>query len=492
MEEFDLFQDIADRTGGDIYVGVAGPVRSGKSTFIRNFMQLLVLDNIADEHDRDRARDALPQASAGRTIMTVEPKFIPDDGIEITFNDAITLHVRLVDCTGYVVEGALGYAEEDGPRMVRTPWFDEDITFEEAAEMGTRKVITEHSTIGLVVTTDGSFGELPRSSYAPVEERVVNELKELGKPFAVVLNTAVPDAEETIQLASELEVIHDVPVIPVDCRNMTESDIYTVLEQILYEFPVRELNVTLPPWLEELESHHWLRCRLEELIQDVIQGVRRLRDIDAAIHRLSASDLTENVMMQAMDMGTGVATMNITTEPGLFYEILGEIAHIDIADERALLMSLREYVIAKQEYDHLNQGLEDARELGYGLVIPRLEEMVFDEPEMIRQGNRYGVKLRASAPSLHMIRADVFAEVTPMLGSEKQGEDFATYLLDKFEDDPQKIWESDIFGKSLKELMEEGIQTKLFRMPDNAQTKLQETLTRIVNEGSGGLICIII
>ncbi|MEW6522010.1 MAG: stage IV sporulation protein A [Bacillota bacterium] len=492
MEKYDLFKDIAERTGGDIYIGAAGPVRGGKSTFIRNFMELLVLDNILDEHERERARDSLPQAAAGRTIMTVEPKFIPDDGVEIRFRDNITLRVRMVDCTGYIVEGALGFMEADGPRMVRTPWFEEEIPFEQAAEIGTRKVITEHSTIGLVITTDGSFGEIPRSSYVPAETRAINELKELGKPFVVVLNTTQPYARATTELAGELEILHDVPVIPVDCKQMTESDVFTVLEQVLYEFPVREVNINLPRWLEELESRHWLRNRLEENVRVVAGGIKRLRDIDRAMHQLQSSDLAEQVVLSNMDMGTGVATINLAVKEELFFEVLGEIAGFEIADHRALLRTVRDCVAAKEEFDHIKKGLEEARDMGYGMVLPRLEELVFEEPEMVRQGNRFGVRLKASAPSLHLIRADVSTEVTPIIGTEKQGEELVNYLLDKFEDDPKKIWESDIFGKPLKDLVEEGIHNKLFKMPENAQHKLQETLTRIVNEGSGGLICIII
>lgn len=492
MEKFDLIEDIAKRTGGDIYIGAAGPVRGGKSTFIRNFMELLVLDNIRDEHQRERARDSLPQAAAGRTIMTVEPKFIPDDGVEITLRDNVTMRVRMVDCTGYIVDGALGFTEDGGPRMVRTPWFEEEIPFEQAAETGTRKVITDHSTIGLVITADGSFGELARESYIPAETRAINELKALGKPFVVVLNTTQPYARSTIELAGELELLHDVPVVPVDCKQMTESDIFTVLEQVLYEFPVSEVNVTLPRWLEELDARHWLRGRLEEQVGTAVNGVKRLRDIDRAIGQLHASDLCEQVALTSMDMGTGAAVINMTVKEELYFEVLGELAGVTIPDHRALFRTVRECVAAKAEYDHIKNGMEDAVNLGYGMVMPRLDETSFEEPEIIRQGGRFGVRLRASAPSLHIIRSDVSTEVTPIIGTEKQGEELVNYLLDKFEDDPKKIWESDIFGKSLKDLVEEGIHNKLLRMPENTQQKLQETLTRIVNEGSGGLICIII
>lgn len=492
VEKFDIFQDIAERTGGDIYVGVVGPVRTGKSTFIKRFVELLVLPNISNAHDRERAKDALPQGGAGRTVTTTEPKFVPDDGVEITIKDNITFKVRLVDCVGYAVEGALGYEEDRGPRMVMTPWFDYEVPFHEAAEVGTRKVIAEHSTIGLVVTTDGSFGDLAREAFVPSEKKVIDELKELGKPFVVVLNTADPDGEVTLRLARELELDYDVPVIPIDCAGLEQEGIYTIFEQVLYEFPVKEVNIHLPKWVEELDRAHWLRGKFEIAVRDAVAGIRRLRDVDGALERLGHNDFVDEVYLRNMDLGSGVATVDITAKEELFYQVLEEMSGYALQGKEDVLRMMKELVYAKHQYDKVADALREVRETGYGLVPPSLSEMTFDEPELIRRGTMFGVRLRASAPSLHMIRADVQTEVTPLMGTEKQCEELVQYLLAKFEDDPKKLWQSDIFGKSLNELVKEGIQNKLFRMPENAQQKLQETLQRIINEGSGGLICIII
>ncbi|MCR4398144.1 MAG: stage IV sporulation protein A [Firmicutes bacterium] len=492
MEKFDVLKDIAERTGGDIYIGVVGPVRSGKSTFIRKFMELLVLPNIRDANDRERAKDALPQAAAGLTIMTVEPKFVPDESVEISLKDNISFRVRLVDCTGYVVRGALGYEESDGQRMVLTPWVDHEIPFQEAAEIGTQKVISEHSTLGLVVTTDGSITAIPREAYVPAEERVVGELKEMGKPFIVILNTTDPFSKEASRLAGELEDKYDVSVIPVDCNNLTQDDIVLVLEQLLYEFPVREVNITLPRWIDDLEAKHWLREKFEVVVRDAVANVKRLKDVDRAVNRLSRNELIHEVSLRQMEMGTGIATIEISAREQLFFDVLGEVTGETMSDKSDLLKIMKAYSAAKQEYDKVADGLREVRDIGYGMVPPRISEMIFEEPELIRQGNRFGVRLRARAPSIHLIRADISTEVTPLIGTEKQCEELVKYLLDQFEDDPKKIWESDIFGKSLHDLMREGIQNKLYRMPENAQEKLQEALTRIVNEGGAGLICIIL
>ncbi len=492
MEKFDVLKDIAERTGGDIYIGVVGPVRAGKSTFIRKFVELLVLPNIRDLNDRERARDALPQAAAGRTIMTVEPKFVPDESVEISLKDNITFRVRLVDCTGYVVQGALGYEEPEGQRMVLTPWVEREIPFQEAAEIGTRKVISEHSTLGLVITTDGSITDIPRSAYVAAEERVTAELKELGKPYIILLNTINPFSKETSDLAGELEEKYDVSVIPVDCANLSQDDIVLVMEQVLYEFPVKEVNINLPKWVDELDAKHWLKGKFEDAVRDAVSDVRRLKDVDKAVNRLSINEMVHEVSLKQMDMGTGVATIELGAREQLYLDVLAEISEEDIRDKSDLLRLMRVLSSARKEYDKISSGIREVRDVGYGMVPPRLSEMIFEEPELIRQGNRFGVRLKARAPSIHLIRADVSAEVTPLIGTEKQCEELVRYLLDQFEDDPKKIWESNIFGKSLHDLMREGIQNKLYRMPENAQEKLQETLTRIVNEGSAGLICIIL
>lgn len=491
MEKFDLFRDIAERTGGDIYIGVVGPVRTGKSTFIKRFMETIVLPNITDPYDKERAKDELPQSAAGKTIMTTEPKFIPNEAVEIALKDNVTVRVRVVDCVGYTVEGALGYIEDDGPRMVLTPWYDHEIPFEEAAEIGTKKVISEHSTIGIVVTTDGSVTDLARDKYLQAEERVINELKELQKPFLIVLNSGRPTSKETRELVAKLETQYDVPVIPVDCAQMTQDDIFSILQEVLYEFPVKEVNITLPKWVEELETSHWLREKFDGAVRDVIQQIRRIRDIDHAIDDLSSYDFVEDVILHDMDLGNGIAVIEMTARTELFYQVLEEVTGFTISGEHHLLRLMRDLSTAKREYDKVASALEQVKQTGYGIVTPQLDEMVLEEPEIIRTGNRFGVKLRASAPSLHLIRTDVQAEISPIIGTEKQSEELIQYLLREFEGEPEKIWRTNLFGKSLNSLVREGIQNKLTSMPENAQTKLRETLQKIVNEGSGGLICII-
>ncbi|MGI6684825.1 MAG: stage IV sporulation protein A [Bacillota bacterium] len=492
MEKFDILRDIAERTGGDIYLGVVGPVRTGKSTFIKRFMELLVLPNIQEFHERERAQDELPQSGAGRTIMTTEPKFIPSEAVEISIRDGIDMRVRLVDCVGYAVPGALGFEEEEGPRMIRTPWFDEEIPFQEAAEIGTRKVIADHSTIGIVVVTDGSITEIPRESYLEAEERVIFELKELNKPFIIVLNSVHPYDPETIALAEALSERYNVSVIPINAYAMEHDDVMRVLQQSLFEFPVTEVNVNLPLWIEELDSSHWLRSQCEENVKNVVQNVRRLRDIDWAVQELNKPEIIASVNLSHMDLGTGVASIEIILQEGLFHRILEEVTGTAIEGDHTLLKLLREYSHANREWNKVAFAVEEARNNGYGVVTPRLDEMTLEEPELIKQGGRFGVKLKASAPSFHLIRANISTEITPLIGTEKQCEELVRYILDEFEDDPQKIWNTNIFGKSLHELVQEGIQSKLYRMPENAQLKLQETLQRIANEGGGGLICIIL
>lgn len=491
MEKFDLFRDIAERTGGDIYIGVVGPVRTGKSTFIKRFMEMMVLPNISDPYEKERAKDELPQSAAGKTIMTTEPKFIPNEAVEITVKDNISVRVRVVDCVGYSVEGALGYEEEEGPRMVLTPWFDYEIPFQEAAEIGTRKVITEHSTIGLVVTTDGSVTDLERDQYIPAEERVIEELKALHKPFLIILNTRTAFAKETRELVAQLEDKYDVPVIPTDCAQLNQDDIFGILQEVLYEFPVKEVKISLPQWVDELEAEHWLHAKFTTLVENVVQHIHRLRDIDSAIDELSGADIVEDVILHDMDLGNGIAVVELTTQTSLFYQVLEELSGFSIAGEHQLLKLMQDLAIAKREYDKFAGALEEVRQTGYGIVQPQLDEMVLEEPEIIRTGSRFGVKLKASAPAVHMIRTDVQAEISPIIGTERQSEELIQYLMREFEGEPEKIWRTNLFGKSLNALVREGIQNKVTNMPENAQNKMRETLQKIVNEGSGGLICII-
>lgn len=493
MQNYDIFSDIAERTGGDIYLGVVGPVRTGKSTFIKRFMELLVLPNISNVFEKERAKDELPQSGTGRRITTTEPKFIPSEAVEVVLKDTIKMNVRLVDCVGYAVEGALGYDdEEDEPRMLNTPWNEEAIPFQEAAEIGTRKVITDHSTLGIVVTTDGSISDIPRDNYLEAELRVVSELKEMGKPFIVVLNTTRPYSEGTLELCRSLEDSYEVPVMPVDCMEMNFSDITLILEQLLFEFPVAEVNIEPPLWVEELDLAHPLRASLEEVIQKCIGITKRLKDIDNALEILNEWQYAKDVILKETNLGTGTAMIQITTEEGLFKKVLAELTGIEIEGEHTLLRMILDYSKAKKEWDKLAKAFEEVRTNGYGVVTPQLDEMFLEEPELVKSGGHYGIKLKASAPSLHILRADVTTEITPLIGTEKQAEELVKYILDEFESDPKKVWNSNIFGKSLHDLVREGIQNKLYKMPDNVQIKLQDTLQRIVNDGHGGLICIII
>lgn len=492
MEGNNILNDIAVRTGGDIYLGVVGPVRTGKSTFIKRFMELMILPNIQDIYDRERAKDELPQSGAGKTITTTEPKFVPNEAIQITTQNGLSLKVRLVDCVGYAVGGALGYEEDEEPRMVKTPWFDYEVPFEEAAEIGTRKVITDHATIGIVVTTDGSISDIPRASYEEAEARVVNELQELNKPFIILLNSTVPFDKDTMNLADELVEKYGVSVVPVDVARMSTEQIYNILEEVLYEFPVQEVNIKLPRWVDELDEDFWLREDLEMAVREILNGIRKVRDIDKAVEKLSEVENISYVSLEEMDLGTGTAAVDVTVPEEMYYRSLSDVSGFEVQGTHDVMRLMKDFSGAKREFDKVASALEEVKSSGYGVVTPRLEEMLLEEPELIRQGSRFGVKLKAKAPSLHIIKADITTEITPIIGTEKQCEELVRYMLDEFEEDPTKIWESNIFGKSLHDLVREGIQNKLHRMPENAQIKLQDTLQRIVNEGSGGLICIII
>lgn len=492
MEKFDLFADIANRTGGSIYIGVVGPVRTGKSTFIKRFMDLFVLPNIHDIHLRERTNDELPQSGAGRMITTTEPKFVPEEPVEIVLQDSVRFRVRLVDCVGYTVPGAKGYLDEDGPRMVMTPWFDHQIPFQEAAEIGTRKVISEHSTIGLVVITDGSVTDLERDDYIEAEERVIAELKELEKPFVVVLNTDQPHSSSALELASSLEERYQVKVVPLDCLRMSQNDIISLLQSALYEFPVREVNFRLPRWVEELTSDHWLRQDFESAVYQCVESIERLRDVDGSLSVLSSSDVIESVRLQAMDMGIGRVDIQLSADRALFYQVLAGMTGLEVDGDHHLIRLMQDLSIAKREYDKLAAALMQVRETGYGIVSPSLDDITFEQPELIKQGRHFGIRLTASAPSIHLIRANITTEVTPLVGTEKQGEELIQSLTEEFQEDPDALWSRDFLGRSLQDLVREGIQAKLNRMPENAREKLQETLSKIINEGSGGLICIIL
>lgn len=492
MEKFNIYQQIAERTQGDIYIGIVGPVRTGKSTFIKRFMDLLVIPNIENTYQKERAIDELPQSASGRTIMTTEPKFIPNEAVEVIIDENVQLKVRMIDCVGYMVRGAMGHLENNAPRMVSTPWYEYQIPFEEAAEIGTKKVINEHSTIGIVVTTDGSISDIPREDYVDAEKRVITELKAINKPFVVIINTTRPRDPETVKLREEMEQKYGVTVLTMDCLQMRIDDVDSVMEKILYEFPIYEIGINIPRWVEALEDSHWLKGNVLESIRDTFKSVGRIRDIKNAMPCLENYDFIKRAVIDRVSLGEGSVLIDIATTDGLLYRILSEESGMEIEGEHKLITLIKDLARVKREYDRVEYALHEVKVKGYGMVSPQLEELSLEEPEIIKQGNKFGVKLRASAPSIHMIRADIETEIAPLVGTEKQSEELVTYLLREFENDTARLWESNIFGKSLHELVNEGLQNKLFRMPEDAQLKLQETLQKIINEGSGGLICIIL
>ena len=492
MEERNIYHDISERTEGDIYIGVVGPVRTGKSTFIKRFMDTLVLPNIPNDYRRERANDELPQSSAGRTIMTTEPKFIPEEAVEITLPGNAAFKVRMIDCVGYIVPSSLGYIEGDQPRMVKTPWFEEPIPFNMAAEIGTRKVITEHSTIGLVVTTDGSISDIPREEYEEAEERVISELKEIQKPFIVLLNCMYPGTHHAMEMGETLSQKYDVPVLPVNCLELDEEQIKRIISKVLFEFPLREIAVDLPRWVTVLPPEHWLRTQVFDVIRESAENIHHIREVAGMLETIRNCEHVESAENVQTDLGKGSAQVSITIAQRLFYKILTETTGLDIAGEQDLMTCMKELAQIQKEYYRVKDALDEVEATGYGIVMPTIEELTLEEPEIMRQGGRYGVRLRASAPSIHMMKADITTEVSPIVGSEKQSEDLVMYLLKEFEENPIKIWDSNIFGKSLHELVNEGLHTKLAKMPTDARIRLQETIERVINEGCNGLICIIL
>ncbi len=492
MGEFSIYKDIARRTGGDIYIGVVGPVRSGKSTFIKRFMEAMVLPNIKDTSVRERARDEMPQSAAGKTVMTTEPKFVPDEAVTLNISGSGSMRVKMVDCVGYIVPEAKGVVEDGQPRMVRTPWQEEPMPFVEAAELGTSKVIHEHATIGILVSTDGTIGEIPRENYVSAEERVVSELKAIGKPFAMILNSATPNAENSIVLAYELEEKYGIPVALVSCLELDGEDIEQILKMVLTEFPIAELRVRFPSWLNALAPTHRVRASLSEAIMRAAGKMHRIGDIKGALSELEKNEYVKNLSDENVDLGNGCASAEVALGDRLFYEVISELTGMEIGDDKKLIELLKEFAEMKTKYDRVAEAFDDAGEKGYGIVMPDIDELHLEEPEIVKQAGGYGVKLRASAQSVHMIRANIETEINPIVGSEQQSEELIRYMLKEFEEDPRKIWESNMFGKSLYELMNEGLHTKLSNIPEESRTRLSETLERIINEGSGGLICILL
>jgi len=491
MQNYDIYNDIAGRTSGEIYIGVVGPVRTGKSTFVSKFMEKLVIPNISSKNKRQVATDELPQSAVGKTIMTTEPKFVPAQAVNVQFGK-ISAKVRLIDCVGYLVDGAFGHEEDGAPRMVKTPWSEEFVPFEKAAETGTQKVIEEHSTIGVLITTDGTIGEISRANYVKAEERVIRELKALNKPFVVVLNSTEPTGKEAQKLAKAISEKHGVPVIPLSVIDLTEEDVNRIVETVLFEFPVKGVDVELPLWLQTLESKHPV---VSEILQEVAQNAQnmaKMRDCFSLENMFEGSENFNNCADLNIDLSSGSVLYKINPKQELFYRILSEECDETVSDEYELMKYVHGLKDAKVAYIKLKQALIDAEETGYGVVTPSAEEMSLNEPEVVKHGGRYGVKLKAQAPSLHIMKVDVEAEVSPVVSSEQQGEELVNYLLSEFENNPSGIWETNMFGKPLSMLVRESIAGKLDAMPKQAQNKMRKTVTRIVNEGKGGVLCILL
>jgi stage IV sporulation protein A len=492
MENRKIYEDIAQRTEGDIYIGVVGPVRTGKSTFIKRFMETIVIPNIENDYKRERARDELPQAGSGRTIMTAEPKFVPEEAVEIVLEGSARMSVRLIDCVGYMVEGAIGQEEDGRPRMVRTPWYDYEVPMAEAAETGTRKVIEEHSTIGLVLTTDGTATDLNREGYVEAEERVIEELKALGKPFLIVVNSQYPESPLAQTVCEGITAKHGVTCFAVNCAELSDGDVANIIKSVLFEFPVVEMGIHLPTWVEALPHSHPIKSTLYAAMLEAAGSLHRVRDVEGVMEALKSCPDILSVRQDAIHLGSGVAEATVELPRELFYRTLGEQSGFAITDDGDLMELLSGLAGVKSSYDKVADALRDVRETGYGIVMPGSDELTLEQPEIVKQGGRYGIRLRASAPSIHMLRADIETEVSPIVGTERQSEELVRYLLSEFDDQPDAIWQSNIFGKSLHDLVSEGLSNKLKKMPEDARGKLQETLQRIINEGSGGLICIIL
>jgi len=491
MDNFNVYKDIQARTNGEIYIGVVGPVRTGKSTFIKRFMDLLVIPNIVDVHSKERAIDELPQSATGKTIMTTEPKFIPKEAAQINISDDTQVNIRLIDCVGYMVDGAAGHIENDHERLVKTPWFDHEIPFTQAAELGTKKVINDHSTIGIVITTDGSFGELPRENYVKPEERTIDELKRLGKPFVVLLNTNKPYSDDTIAMADEISNKYDVSCLPVNCEQLKKDDITRIMESILSVFPISEIDFYMPKWAEMLPTDHYLKQDLIAAIRNLFKNMTLIRDAKPA-NFMNESQFVKRFKIDKIDMQDGSVKVYVDFDDSIYYGILSDLIGVPIQGEYQLIATLRELAAMKNEYAKVQNAYEQVKYKGYGVVTPSHEEINVEEPEVVKHGNKYGVKIRATAPSIHMIKADVDTEIAPLVGSIEQAEDLKKYIIDNAQSNPEGIWSTNIFGKTIDQLVGDSINAKVNKMTDESQVKLQETMQKIINESNGGLICIII
>lgn len=492
MEKYDIYKDIAERTDGDIYIGVVGPARTGKSTFISKFVEKIVLPNISSKLQKQIATDEMPQSAEGKTIMTTEPKFVPSNAVKVQFKNKTSAKIRLVDCVGYLVDGVLGHLEDDKPRLVQTPWSEDKITLEKAAEIGTSKVINEYSTIGILLTTDGSFGELPRENFVSAEERCVKELNKCNKPFVILLNCVNPLDEKSIILASELENKYRVSVVPINVEKITEDDLHSVIEKVLLEFPVKSINVDLPKWIRTLSADNSIIKGVIDKIKLASNNLYKMRDFSILLENCPEDDEFDCIEVNSINLGDGNIECSLNAKKDLFYRVLSKEALENINNEYELISFVKSFANEKREYVKIKDALKDANENGYGVVLPTKQEMNLEEPVLVKQGGKFGVKLKASAPSLHIMKVDVETEVAPIVGTEKQGEDLVNYLMGQFEDDPNGIWETNMFGKSLHELVNEGLSSKIIAMPKDCQNKMRKTLTKIVNENKGGIICILL
>ncbi len=488
---YDVYNDIKARTGGDIYIGVVGPVRTGKSTFIKRFMDLLVIPNIQDVHNKERAIDELPQSAAGKTIMTTEPKFIPKEAAQVQLGNNTNVNIRLIDCVGFMVEGASGHIENEQERLVKTPWYDYEIPFTQAAEIGTQKVINDHSTIGIVVTTDGSFGDLPRDNYIPAEERTITELKKLKKPFIVLLNTNKPYSESSAELANDISAKYNITVMPVNCEQLKKDDINHIMSNIVSVFPVSEINFFIPKWAEMLPDDHWLKQDLIESVKELFKKITLIRDARPDI-LATDSQYVKKFNIDKIEMENGKVKVNVEFDDTYYYTILSDLIGVTIADEYQLISTIRELANMKNEYQKVSTACDQVRARGYGVVAPTRDEIMVEEPEIMKHGNKYGVKIKATAPSIHMIKANIETEIAPIVGSEEQANDLVAYIKKNSSENPYGIWDTNIYGKSIEQLVDDGINAKVNKLTDESQLKLQETMQKIINDSNGGIICIII
>lgn len=491
MDNFNVYKDIQARTGGDIYIGVVGPVRTGKSTFIKRFMDLLVIPNIEDVHSRERAIDELPQSAAGKTIMTTEPKFIPKEAAEIDMGNDTKVNIRLIDCVGYMVEGATGHIENEQERLVRTPWFDYEIPFTQAAELGTKKVINEHSTIGIVITTDGSFGDIPRENYENAEEKTIQELKSLGKPFIVLLNTNRPYSEDTNTIVDSIRNKYGVEVLPINCEQLKREDVTKIMGSVLSVFPISQLNFFMPRWVEMLENTHPIKLDIIQSAKQILEKMTLIRDVTAD-NLITESNYIKQCKLDQIEMETGNIRVCVDFDEKYYYEILSDMIGVSIEGEYQLISTIRQLASMKKEYEKVENACTEVRMKGYGVVTPSMDEITIEEPEIIRHGNKFGVKIKATAPSIHMIQANIETEIAPIVGSEAQARDLINYIEENSKDNPEGIWDTNIFGKSIKQLVDDGIYNKVNKLTDESQIKLQETIQKVINDSNGGLVCIII